>query len=85
MSYWVYIIQSENSGRYYCGQSADVDRRLRQHNDPEYQLSKTTKRFRGPWKLIWTQRCVNRSEATQLERKIKRRGISRFLESTRSR
>jgi putative endonuclease len=85
MSFYVYIIQSESTGRYYCGQSSDPQRRLRQHNDPEYQLSKTTKRFQGPWKLIWTQECMNRSEATQLERKIKKRGISRFLESTRSR
>jgi len=52
MGYSVYIIQSESSGRYYCGQSTDVERRLRQHNDPDYCLSKTTKRLDGPWKLI---------------------------------
>jgi putative endonuclease len=79
MTFWVYIIQSESSGRYYCGQSTDVERRLRQHNDPEYQLSKTTKRIEGPWKLIWSEACSDRSEATQLERKIKKRGIGRFL------
>jgi putative endonuclease len=73
MTFWVYIIQSESSGRYYCGQSTDVERRLRQHNDPEYQLSKTTKRIEGPWKLIWSRGCSDRSEATQLERKIKKR------------
>ena len=85
MQYWVYIIQSETSGRFYCGQSSNVEQRLRQHNDPEYRLSKTTKRFPGPWKLIWTQSCLNRSEATRLERDIKKRGISRFLNSVQSR
>ncbi|MCD6304955.1 MAG: GIY-YIG nuclease family protein [Deltaproteobacteria bacterium] len=79
MSHWVYIIQSETTGRYYCGQSSDTERRLRQHNDPEYQLSQTTKRFQGPWKLVHTMACANRSEATILERKIKKRGISRYL------
>ncbi|MBN1625380.1 MAG: GIY-YIG nuclease family protein [Deltaproteobacteria bacterium] len=29
MPYWVYIIQSESTGRYYCGQSSDPQRRLR--------------------------------------------------------
>jgi hypothetical protein len=42
MSFWVYIIQSETTGRYYCGQSSDVERRLRQHTDPEYRLSSRT-------------------------------------------
>jgi putative endonuclease len=79
MEYFVYIIQSEASGLHYCGQSTDVERRLRQHNDPEYQLSKTTKRIEGPWKLIWSEACSDRSEATRLERKIKKRGIGRFL------
>ena len=79
MAFWVYIIQSEDSGRHYCGQTTDVERRLRQHNDPEYQLSKTTKRIEGPWKLIWSEVCSDRSEATLLERKIKKRGIGRFL------
>ena len=79
MAYWVYIIQSESTGRYYCGQSSDVERRLRQHNDPEYRLSKTTKRFDGPWLLVWTKECKTRGEAMALEKKIKKRGISRFL------
>jgi putative endonuclease len=78
---WVYIIQSETCGRYYCGQSANVEQRLRQHNDPDYKLSKTTKRFTGPWKLVWTQQCIDLSEATRLERQIKKRGISRYLNS----
>ena len=84
MPQWVYVIQSESTGRYYCGQSGNVEQRLRQHNDPEYHLSKTTKRFTGPWKLVWTQKCLNLSEATQLERKIKKRGISRFMSTIRS-
>ena len=83
MSLWVYIIQSDTNGRYYCGQSSDVDRRLRQHNDPDYRLSKTTKHLAGPWKLVWSQRCEDGSTATVLERKIKKRGIGRFLLSSR--
>jgi putative endonuclease len=57
METWVYILRSESSGRYYCGQTTEVERRVRQHSDPEYRLSQTTKRFDGPWMLIWSQVC----------------------------
>jgi len=80
MGFFVYIIQSETTGRHYCGYSSDPERRLRQHNDPQYQLSKTTKRFEGPWKLIWLRPCETRSIAMKLEKSIKERGIKRFLE-----
>ena len=81
MSYWVYIIRSQSTGRHYCGYSDDVDRRLGQHNDPEYRLTRTTKVFKGPWELIWKQQCSNRSEAVTLERQIKKRGIGRYLKT----
>jgi putative endonuclease len=80
MLFFVYIIQSQTTGRYYCGQSSDPARRLRQHNDPYYQLSKTTKRFKGPWKLIWSHECPDRRQATRLERSIKGRGVKRYLD-----
>jgi putative endonuclease len=79
MDQWVYILQSESSGRYYCGQTSDIDRRIRQHNDPEYDFSKTTKRFAGPWRLVKAIRCDDRSQATRLERSIKKRGVKRYL------
>jgi len=80
LPFWVYIIQSESSGRYYCGQTSDLQRRLRQHNDPEYRLSKTTKRFQGPWELLWSKELETRGEAMKLEKSIKKRGIGRYLE-----
>jgi len=79
MPYYVYILQSQTTGRYYCGQSNDPERRLRQHNDPEYSLSKTTKRFKGPWGIVWQKQFDTRAEAMKLERAIKKRGVTRFL------
>ena len=80
MRFWVYILESQSGGRFYCGHTSDVGRRVRQHNDPEYNLSKTTKRFDGPWKLVWLEERVSRGEAMRLEKAIKKRGIRRFLE-----
>jgi len=79
MPFYVYILQSESSGRYYCGLTQNLPTRLSQHNDPTNDLAKTTKRFQGPWRLVWSAKTDNASEAVNLERKIKRRGIKRFL------
>ncbi len=81
MSFYVYILKSESTGRFYCGYSSDPARRLAQHNDPEYQLSKTTKRFKGPWKIVHLVECDDRAEAMKLEKKIKKRGVALFLDS----
>jgi len=80
MPYWTYILQSATTGRYYCGSSDDVDRRVVQHNDPGYHGSKTTKRFEGPWELVWKQEHATRADAMTLEKRIKNRGIGRYLD-----
>ena len=79
MPYFVYILQSETTGRYYCGSTSDIERRVRQHNDPDYHLSKTTKRFAGPWRVVASEQFETRSEAVRKERKIKKRGIQRYF------
>jgi putative endonuclease len=80
MLFFVYIIQSETTGRYYCGYSSDPERRLRQHNDPHNTFTRTTKVFAGPWQLIWSKDLETRTEALRLEKRIKKRGIARFLQ-----
>jgi len=78
MKFWGYILQSQSTGRFYCGHTSDLVRRLNQHNDPNYRLSRTTKVFQGPWKLVWSQACETRSEAMKLEKSIKKRGVGRY-------
>ena len=76
MAYFTYILKSESTDRFYCGSTDDVARRVREHND---QASKGGKKFEGPWELMWSQASETRAEAMALERKIEKRGISRFL------
>jgi putative endonuclease len=83
MAYWVYILQSQTTGRYYCGQTDDIEKRLLQHNDPENTFTRTTSRFKGPWRLLHKIECPHRTDAIRLERRIKKRGIRRFLEDHR--
>jgi len=55
MEHWVYILQSQSTRRYYCGQTTELRVRILQHNDPNNNLAKTTKRFKGPWILVWSR------------------------------
>jgi putative endonuclease len=78
--YYTYILRSESTNKHYCGCTSDVQRRLRQHNDPEYKLINTTKRFAGPSELMRQEEFVTRSEAMGKEKQIKKRGIKRYVE-----
>jgi putative endonuclease len=82
MPYFTYILQSESTGRYYCGSTDDVQRRVRQHNDPLYRLNKTTKNFPGPWKIVLSEQFETRSQAVVREKQIKKRGMKRYLVDT---
>lgn len=75
MACYVYFLHSEKSNKFYVGISNDVDDRLKRHNKGK---SLSTKHA-IPWKLLHVIACENKSVAMVLERKIKKRGISRFL------
>ena len=72
---YVYFLYSEKSRKFYVGISNDMDNRLQRHNKGESLSTKNA----IPWKLLHVIVCENKSVAMILERKIKKRGISRFL------
>ena len=74
--YVVYILFSEKLNRYYVGHTNNIEKRLTTHNRGGKKY--TTKGI--PWVLIEKYNCASRSEAMQLEKKIKKRGIKRYLD-----
>ncbi|MDX1769710.1 MAG: GIY-YIG nuclease family protein [Arenibacter troitsensis] len=76
MEYVVYILFSVAADRYYVGQTNNIEKRLITHNSGG---KKYTSKGR-PWILVRTYPCSDRSEAVQLEGKIKKRGIKRYLD-----
>ena len=72
---YVYIIWSQRLKRYYVGSTEVVEKRLQEHNAGK---SASTRAGR-PWELIYTECFTTRSEAMLRERKIKARGIRRYL------
>ena len=74
--YIVYILYSEKIKKHYVGSCADIHRRFNQHNSGQSTFTRTG----VPWKLVLTIELRTRSEATQLERIIKKRGIRRYFD-----
>jgi putative endonuclease len=75
--FFVYAIKSEKDGRIYVGMCAEVNVRLKQHNNGN---TKSTKGFR-PWKLIYTEEVVSRVEARKKEKYLKSGIGKEFLKS----
>jgi putative endonuclease len=63
----VYVLQSMSSGNHYVGISNDLDRRMSEHNR---NTSRSTC-HRGPWKLLYSEKCADYSEARKRERFLK--------------
>ncbi len=81
--FYLYILQSGSTGRFYIGQTQDVSERLAYHNA---NYSKSLKN-RGPWKLVYTETFSTRSAAVCRERELKswkdRRMIEKLLSASR--
>jgi putative endonuclease len=65
--FYVYMLRSESTGRYYYGHTQNLQDRLYRH---QHNGSKST-RLRGPWVLIGYITTGSRAEATQIEKRIK--------------
>ena len=73
---YVYILQSEKTKKYYCGQTQDLVRRLYRHNSGLEPYTKSGL----PWKLVISFEVNDRAASMKLEKSIKKRGIRRYLE-----
>jgi putative endonuclease len=65
---WLYILQSQSTGRYYVGSTNDLDRRLSEHN----RAHSPATRGRGPWILVYSEAFAALVEARRRELEIKK-------------
>ncbi len=66
--FYAYVLRSESSGKLYKGHTNDLERRLREHNDPDRDARKYTKKDPGPWVLVFHEPFETRSEAMKREK-----------------
>jgi len=74
--YSIYAIRN-SAGRIYVGMSANVLRRLNEHNKGTVKST----RFWKPWILIHQEEVGNRTQARQIEKKLKSGFGKEFLKS----
>ena len=73
--YTTYILYSSKVNKFYTGQTADMAKRLEEHNRGKTQFMANG----TPWKIIYAVELSSRKEAMKLEKLIKKRGAARFL------
>src|SRR5258706_14582392 len=74
--FFVYILQSQSTGRYYIGYSELPDRRLNEHNSGKV---KSTRPYR-PWTKIYVEQFATEAEAMSRERELKSKKSRIYLE-----
>jgi putative endonuclease len=83
--FFVYVLQSSKTLKFYTGYAADLVQRLGQHNAG---ITKSTK-GRGTWELVYQEECPTRAEAMRRERQLKsgqgREELKRILQEKAAR
>ena len=75
--FYVYILYSHKSDRYYIGHTPDINKRLSQHNNP--RENKYTSKY-IPWELkLFFKVSESRGEAMVVERFIKKQKSREFI------
>lgn len=70
--YFVYVLKSQKTNSLYKGQTANLEKRLLEHNIGKV---KSTKAF-IPWKIAYYEEFTNREDAVKREKYLKS-GIGR--------
>ena len=68
-TYHVYVLEN-TKGRFYIGQTANLEKRVIDHNRTDSVNGKYTRK-NGPWTLVWAEELPSRSAAIIREKEIK--------------
>lgn len=75
--FYTYILQSKKDGKWYTGCTNDLRKRFKLHN--ENKILSTA--GRGPFKLIYYEGCLNKSDSFQREKYLKTGMGKRYLKN----
>ena len=76
MTYFVYVLRNEVTGKFYKGQTQDLQKRLKEHASSH---TKTTSNHSKFWKLIYYEVYLDRNDATGREKFLKSGAGRTFL------
>ena len=75
--YYCYIIENKKIKRYYIGSCANIERRLKYHNNGWSRYTK----IGIPWILCYFEEFDSKKEALQKERFIKLKKSKKYIEN----
>jgi len=75
--YYVYVLRSLSTDKFYTGATSDLRKRFKQHQSEEVYSTKG----RGPFELIYYEACLNKSDAYAREKYLKTGMGKRFLKN----
>jgi putative endonuclease len=65
--YYVYVLRSKTDGKFYTGYSADLAKRMEEHNKGVVEST----RNRRPLQLVYYEACVKQQDALHREKYLK--------------
>jgi len=68
--FYVYVLKSDVDGSLYIGYSADLKRRLVEHNEKK----NISTRLKAPYRLVYYESYMSQSDAKYREQQLKRHG-----------
>ncbi len=74
--YYIYVLENAK-GKFYVGQTDNLERRVEQHNSPGESRRYTAKH--GPWQLVWSEPHGDRASAMAREKQIKAMKSARWI------
>jgi putative endonuclease len=77
MDYWVYILYSVSTDKYYVGHTDNLYRRLTEHNTGQ---TRYTSNIASDWEVVYAERFDSRSLAMKREKTIKGRKSRKYIE-----
>ena len=75
--FYVYVLQSEFDKKYYTGFSKNLKKRIKMHNNGEVASTKGRK----PFKLVYFEGSLNRSDALHREKYLKSTYGKRYIKN----
>jgi len=75
--FYIYLLKSEKTGTFYTGVTNDLGRRVEEHNKGEVYYTK----YRQPYRLIYFEACLDKSDAYRRERYLKTGMGKRYIKN----
>ena len=75
--FYVYILKSLTTEKYYVGQTQNLEERIIRHNTNQSNFTKN----KGPWELVYFKQYPTRAEAMNEEARIKSMKSRKYIEN----